>query len=97
MKGSFLAIFASGVMAVSVPVIAQNPQPAPSQNQPKLQRVQERHEEHPNIEAAIKHLDEAKRNLENAAHDFGGHRANALKHVNEALEECHRALQYDKH
>jgi hypothetical protein len=97
MKGSFLAIFACGVIAMSLPAVGQNPQPSSTQNQPKLQRVQERHEEHPNIEAAIKHLDEAKKNLENAAHDFGGHRSNALKHVNEALEECHRALQYDKH
>jgi len=53
-------------------------------------------EEHPNIQAAIHHLEEARTNLQNAAHDFGGHRSAALKHVNEALEECHEALKYDK-
>jgi hypothetical protein len=42
------------------------------------------------------HLREAKKNLELAKHDFGGHRVSALKHVNEALEECREALESDK-
>jgi hypothetical protein len=64
----------------------------------KLKRVQMagHNEKHPEIDAAIVHLREAKRNLEHAAHDFGGHRVSALKHVNEALEECRLALETDK-
>ena len=53
-------------------------------------------ERHPEIHAAKQHLREAKRNLEHAAHDFGGHRAAALKHVDEALAECDQALAFDK-
>ena len=42
------------------------------------------------------HLREAKANLEHANHDFAGHRVAALKHVDEALEECRLALASDK-
>lgn len=71
--------------------------PAAAQTKPaaKLKRVQMK-EQHPEISAAMMHLKEAKQNLEHAAHDFGGHRVTALKHVNEALEECRLALEADK-
>jgi hypothetical protein len=49
---------------------------------------------HPEIHAAIRHLEQAKAALEKAAHDFGGHRVKALEAVNHALEECHAALEY---
>jgi hypothetical protein len=74
------------------------PATAQPQNTPKLKRVQMAKERaaHPEIDAAMTHLREAKRNLENAKHDFGGHRVNALKHVDEALEECRQGLEFDK-
>lgn len=53
-------------------------------------------EEHPHIEAAIKALETAKQHLQTATHDFDGHRAKALDHVNAALEECRDALKVDK-
>ena len=81
--------------ALTVPVMAQQ---KPS---PKIKRVQmgdkdDKKEKHPEISSAMNHLREAKQNLEHAAHDFGGHRAAALKHVDEALEECRQAMAYDK-
>ena len=78
--------------AISVPAAAQ------PQNTAKLKRVQmaKEKEKHPEIESAMMHLREAKQNLEHAAHDFGGHRVTALKHDNEALEECRQALEFDK-
>jgi len=78
--------------AISLPAAAQQQSP------PKLKRIQmaKEKEKHPEIAAAIMHLKEAKQNLEHAAHDFGGHRVTALKHINEALEECHEALESDK-
>ena len=80
------------VGAVTLPAVAQEQPTA------KIKRVQmkEEKEHHPEIAAAMNHLREAKQNLEHAARDFGGHRANALKHVNEALEECRLALEFDK-
>jgi hypothetical protein len=94
MKKTVCAVLSAGalVFAMSLPAAAQN------QDKVKLQRVQagERMEKHPEIRAAIHHLREAKRNLENARHDFGGHRVKALEHVNEALEECNQALASDR-
>ena len=48
---------------------------------------------HPRIEAAIRHLEEAKHELEAAPEEFHGHRAKAIEHVNQALNEAHKALE----
>lgn len=53
-------------------------------------------ERHPEIRAAIRALQRAKRHLQEAAHDFGGHRVEALEAVNKAIEQLKLALQYDK-
>ncbi|HUM04309.1 MAG TPA: hypothetical protein VLT90_02540 [Terriglobales bacterium] len=94
MKTKMCAALAAAALtcAMTLPLAAQETPTA------KIKRVQmkEQKEHHPEIAAAMNHLREAKANLEHAAHDFGGHRANALKHVNEALEECRLALEYDK-
>lgn len=72
--------------------------PLMAQTKPTVKPVamQEHKESHPHIENAIKALENAKHQLETAAHDFNGHRAKALDHVNQALEECHEALRADK-
>ena len=67
--------------------------PAPGQ---AGQRRRAGGERHPEIRAAIGALERAKRHLQEAAHDFGGHRAEALESVNKALEQLRMALQYDK-
>jgi hypothetical protein len=94
MKKTFCAVLTAGalVFALSLPTAAQN------KDNVKLQpvRMQAKMERHPEIQAAIRHLREAKMNLEHAAHDFGGHRVKALEHVNQALEECNDALNFDK-
>ena len=48
--------------------------------------------EHPEMQAALQSLQDAKKHLEKAGHDFGGHRQAALNHVNEAIEEMHAAF-----
>ena len=93
MKKTFAILSAMALAcAISLPATAQ------PQATAKLKRVQmgKEKEKHPEIEAAMTHLKEAKQNLEHANHDFGGHRVTALKHVNEALEECRQALEFDK-
>ena len=94
MKNQLYAIFTATALAFTMSL----PAPAQDKGVAKLQRVQMagNTEKHPEIHAAIVHLREAKQNLEHAAHDFGGHRVTALKHVNEALEECRLALETDK-
>jgi ABC-type proline/glycine betaine transport system permease subunit len=58
--------------------------------------VRASHEPHPAIRAAIRSLEAAKRDLQHAAHDFGGHRADALAAVDAAINQLRIALQYDK-
>jgi hypothetical protein len=51
---------------------------------------------HPEIRAAIASLRKAQTHLREAAHDFGGHREDALKATDEAIHQLQVCLQYDK-
>ncbi len=54
--------------------------------------------EFPELNAAKKNLLESKNHLNNAARDFGGHRAKALDAVDKAIKEVDEAILYgDKH
>jgi hypothetical protein len=53
-------------------------------------------ERHPHIRAAIEELREAKKELERADHDFGGHRKEAIKALDEAIIQLERALKFAK-
>ena len=53
-------------------------------------------EHHPHIHRAIEELREAKKELKEANHDFGGHREKALKECDEAIEQLELALKYDR-
>jgi hypothetical protein len=53
-------------------------------------------EPHPEIRAAIASLRRAQDHLKEAPNDFGGHRADALKATDEAIQQLQICLQYDK-
>lgn len=53
-------------------------------------------EPHPEINAAIGALERAKLHLQSAAHDFGGHRVEAIRAIDAALVQLKLALEYDK-
>ena len=53
-------------------------------------------ERHPRIHAALRALKDAKEDLEKADHDFGGHRAEAVKAVQHAINQLGKALEFDK-
>jgi predicted outer membrane protein len=53
-------------------------------------------EPHPQIIAAIRALERAKQHLQHAAHDFGGHRVEAIQAIDGALVQLKLALEYDK-
>ncbi|HYW67738.1 MAG TPA: hypothetical protein VFB10_13605 [Candidatus Dormibacteraeota bacterium] len=53
-------------------------------------------EEHPQIRDALHALRNAREHLEHAAHDFGGHRAEALRATDEAIHQLEICLKYDK-
>lgn len=49
---------------------------------------------HPEIEDALRALHNAKEHLEHAAHDFGGHRVDAIRAIDEADRQLRICLQY---
>jgi hypothetical protein len=71
--------------AAAVP--AAPPQPASPATMP---------EPHPEIREAIGALRNARAHLEHAAHDFGGHRVEAIKAIDESLHQLQDCLKFDK-
>lgn len=53
-------------------------------------------ERHPEIHEAIHALEKAKLHLEEARHDFGGHRKEALEACDRALQQLRLALDADR-
>jgi hypothetical protein len=53
-------------------------------------------EPHPEIREALGALRRAKEHMEHAAHDFGGHRVDALRATDEAIRQLEICLKYDK-
>lgn len=87
------------VMTLSLGLLALNPSiltaagaPTPAPNPQVLKGS----EQHPHIRAALRELREARHELETAAHDFGGHRKEAIEAVDNAIKQLQEALQYDK-
>lgn len=53
-------------------------------------------EGHPHIRAAVNELREAREELRTAAHDFCGHRAEAVEKTDQALRQLQAALECDR-
>jgi|ERR1700730_3168496 len=53
-------------------------------------------ERHPHIRAALHELREARAELKAAAHDFGGHRDEAVEATDKAIRQLEECLKYDK-
>ena len=45
-------------------------------------------EKHPHIDEALESMRAAKKHLEMAEHDFDGHRAKSIEHLNQAIHEA---------
>ncbi|HEU4401324.1 MAG TPA: hypothetical protein VFT43_04395 [Candidatus Polarisedimenticolia bacterium] len=50
----------------------------------------------PHMQAALRHLRMAQEQLDKAAADKGGHRAVAIKLVNEAIAEVEKGVEFDR-
>jgi hypothetical protein len=80
-------ILLAGALATPV-FVSAGPQPQPAQE----------HERHPVIRDSSEKIEIARHDLQDYAdRDFGGHRAKAVEHLDQALKELHMALEYDKH
>lgn len=58
--------------------------------------IAEAQEKHPELRRAINALEKAKDYMQHAAHDFGGHRVEALAECDKTINQLKQALQYDK-
>jgi hypothetical protein len=86
------------VLALAAPAAARSgapsPSPAPSPKPAAAAPVPP--ERHPKIREAIAALRASKEDLEPAAHDFGGHRVEAIRAIDEAIRQLEVCLKYDK-
>jgi hypothetical protein len=72
--------------AAAVPAAAAQPAAAPAAVP----------QEHPEIREALRALRTAKDHLEHAAHDFGGHRVEAIRATDDAIRQLELCLKFDK-
>jgi len=82
-------------MSVTTPAAPKAPAAAsvPAAPQPNAEPAAE---PHPEIRMAIGSLRRAKMHLEEAAHDFGGHKVEAIKATDEAIHQLELCLKFDK-
>jgi len=95
-----LTLWAAGVVllaaALSLVVFHARPgsaQPGAPPASPRVAAPAPDPQRHPRVEAAIRHLEAARSELEAAPNIFHGHREAAIKRINEAIGECNRALE----
>jgi hypothetical protein len=86
------------VLGLAIPAAAKSgapsPSPAPSPKPAAAAPVPP--ERHPHIREALAALRSSKEDLEHAAHDFGGHRVEAIRSIEEAIRQLEICLKYDK-
>jgi hypothetical protein len=88
-----VAIASALTFSVTTPA-APSPKPAPAPAAAAAPAPAA--EPHPEIRDALEALRKAKFRMEHAAHDFGGHRAEALKATDEAIRQLQLCLQFDR-
>ena len=88
-----VALLAATLLPVVFHAQPGSPRPGAPAATPAAAAASPAPQHHPRIEAAIQHLEEARRELQAAPSEFHGHRAKAIAHVDHALEECHKALE----
>jgi hypothetical protein len=83
MKRSISALFlAAFLAAVLVPAV------------PRAEGVVQEAVEHPRIVKAIDEMEDAIQYMKAAPHDFGGHKAAAIRDTRRAIEQLRLALRY---
>ena len=87
-----VALLAATLLPVVFHAQPGSPRPSAPAATPRAAAASPAPQRHPRIEAAIHHLEEARRELEAAPSEFHGHRVKAIGRVNQALEECRKAL-----
>jgi len=96
MKHWFLAVFAALMLALALALPAAAPAaPATPKPHPAAAPAPAP-EPHPEIRDAIASLQRARDHLQHAAHDFGGHRVEAIQAIDQAIAQLRVCLKYDR-
>lgn len=95
MKNWFIYVFAIAalVLALTFPISAPAAPPAAKPQPTPAAAAAERHH---HIHDAIEALRSARNDLSQASHDFGGHRADAVRSIDDSIHQLEICLQYDK-
>ena len=102
MKTRILTVFAAVALVlalayvVSAPASASKAPAVPAAVAQPSPTATPAAEPHPEIREAIAALRRAKEHMEHAAHDFGGHRVEAIHATDAALHQLEECLRYDK-
>jgi transcription elongation GreA/GreB family factor len=78
-------VLTGGLLLTGLGLTSQAPAPAA-----------QKEERHPHIRRAIEELREARRELRESDHDFGGHRKEAIEAVDRAIRQLEEALRHDR-
>jgi Spy/CpxP family protein refolding chaperone len=84
------------VLTLAIPAAAANGKPAAAPSAKPAPTAPVPPEKHPQIHEALEALRSSKQQLEHAAHDFGGHRVEAIRAIDEAIHQLEICIQYDK-
>jgi hypothetical protein len=83
-------LYAAGLAPLAAALLpavfrAQPGSPQPSSPQPP--------QDYPEWRAAIHHLEQAWEDIRHLTEGYHGHHAKAIEHIDQALKECHRAIE----
>jgi hypothetical protein len=100
MKAKIIGLLVATVLVLAVAITTAAPA-APSAKalpaaQPANAPAAPPAQVHPEIRDAIASMRKAKEHMRHAAHDFGGHRAEALRVTDEAIRQLEICLRFDK-
>ena len=96
MKMKIVSVFAAAVLMLALTFPASAPAAPPIGTPATVSEQPAVPEHHPEIHDALEALRRARAHIEHAAHDFGGHRVEALRATDEAIRQLQICMQYDK-
>ncbi len=96
MKMRILSLIVALVFVLALSFPASAPAAPPTGKPAPVSAVPAAPERHPEIHDAIESLKRAKEHMEHAAHDFGGHRVEAIRATDEAIRQLQICMEYDK-
>ncbi len=97
-----LALALAALTLAPAAVLAANPAPSPNpaaiQNAAPPNATGQAQERHPVMRKAVNQLERVREELQNdASRDFDGHRANAVKLLDQAIQQLKQGIASDKH